>query len=206
MFFANLTPGGQLETLLRSRFADAAQKVRAVYSGKIMYGTMAPWNSGDPTLLANIDYLIIPIFGIDFHAADNDHLTVALLKQKYLDVIANLAAAYGPSRKPAIFQVYAQSTRNWFVTSWIEDGFCVADGANPCKQRSVKIDFSVQAIAYEAMLEAIKTQASFQTAAVDAVASWYLDVILPKDSFPNLSQSWRNKPAEAILRKWFKGS
>lgn len=202
-WLANLTVGSQMQALVSSKMSAAARKVREVYSGKILYGTLSPWASGNATLLANVDYLIVPMWMINFSVADDANTSVPLLKQKYRDLISAVAGAYGPERKPAVFQVYAQSHRNWFKSGWIEDGFCVADDHGPCKQRNVKIDFSIQAIAYEAMLEAIKSQTDFQTAAVDATAYWYVDVMLPKSAFPNLSQSWRNKPAEAILRKWF---
>ena len=65
-------------------------------------------------------------------------------------------------------------------------------------------DFSVQALVYQAYFEAISEQTHFPTATVDLEASWYVDVILPKDAFPNVSQSWRNKPAEAIAYAWFR--
>jgi len=85
------------------------------------------------------------------------------------------------------------------LPGWGEDGFWVSN----CAQNAIRTDFSVQAIAYEAMLEAVSAQTEFTTAGVTAAASWYVDVMLPAQSFPNISQSWRNKPAESILYRWF---
>src|SRR2546426_12077223 len=90
-------------------------------------------------------------------------------------------------------------SRVFLLTGWVEDGFCVSG----CAQNAVRTDFSVQAIAYEAMLEAVSTQTAFTTAGVTAGSYWYVDVMLPAQSFPNISQSWRNKPAESILYRWF---
>ena len=201
------TKDPEIKALLAQKMATAAHKVREVYSGKIMYGLLTNgYNTDDATLLEAIDLLIINSWMINISEEDEKNISVALLKQKYLELYQGLANAYGPKRKPAIFQVYAQSQRNWFKGGWVEDGFCT----NNCEQYKVTVDFSIQAIAYEAMLEAINEQTSFETASVDATAYWYTDAIMPngttKSAFPNLSQSWRNKPAEAILRKWFAGS
>jgi Glycoside Hydrolase Family 113 len=190
--------------LFISKMTNAAQQVRSVYSGKILYGRVAPWISGNTALLNSIDWFIGDLFGISnsMTAQENTNLTVPLLKQKYLSLMKALANALGPIRKPMAWGVFAQSHRNYLLSGWVEDGFCV----NGCSQQSIQIDFSVQAMAYEAMLEAIAEQTLFTTASVDAYAYWYLDVMLPKDSFPNLSQSWRNKPAESILYQWFRRS
>lgn len=188
------------EALFISKMIDAAQQVRSVYSGKILYGFTAPWLSGDPVLLNSIDWFVGELFGIELDATENANLSVPLLKQKYLDLMSALANALGPSRKPMAWQVFAQSHRNYLLTSWIEDGFCVDN----CMQQTLQTDFSVQAIQYEAMLEAITEQTLFDTASVDSKAYWFVDVILPKDSFPNISQSPRNKPAESILYEWFR--
>src|SRR3989454_4590440 len=45
-------------------------------------------------------------------------------------------------------------SRDYLLNGWVEDGFCVSG----CAQNAVRTDFSVQAIAYEAMLEAVSTQ------------------------------------------------
>jgi len=105
----------------------------------------------------------------------------------------------GTNKKPILWKMQAQSHRYYLRDGWIEDGFCVSG----CMQNNVQIDFSVQAIAYEAMLEAINQQNFLTVDSVVADTSWYVDILLPKDSFPNLSQSFRNKPAESILYKWY---
>lgn len=179
---------------------EAAQQVRSVYSGIILSGQIAAWTY-DQVLLDNIDFFIgdqFPFINVD--ATENANLSVTLLKVKYLDLMNNLANAHGPSKKPVVWQVFAQSHRDWPLIHWIEDGFCV----DSCMQNSLQTDFSVQVIEYEAMLEAIAEQTFFFTASVDAKAYWFVDVILPKDSFPNISQSPRNKPAESILYEWFR--
>ena len=188
-----------LRDLFIAKMTAAAQQVRGVYSGKILYGDVAPWISNDPDLMNSIDWFIGNIFGIQFSPADNANITVPQLRQKYLDLITGLSNVLGATKRPVIWQLFAQSHRDYLLNGWVEDGFCVSG----CAQNAVRTDFSVQAIAYEAMLEAVSTQTAFTTVGVTATASWYVDVILPAQSFPNISQSWRNKPAESILYRWF---
>jgi len=188
-----------LRDLFIAKMTAAAQQVRGVYSGKILYGDVAPWISNDVDLMNSIDWFIGNIFGIQFSAADNANITVPQLRQKYLDLITGLSNVLGTTKRPVVWQLFAQSHRDYLLNGWVEDGFCVSS----CAQNAVRTDFSVQAIAYEAMLEAVSTQTAFTTVGVTATASWYVDVILPAQSFPNISQSWRNKPAESILYRWF---
>ena len=185
--------------LFIAKMTAAAQQVRAVYSGKILYGAEAPWISNDPDLMNSIDWFIGDIFGIQFTAADNENITVPQLREKYLAFITGLGNALGPTKRPVVWHIFAQSHRDYLLNGWVEDGFCVSG----CAQNAVRTDFSVQAIAYEAMLEAVSTQTEFTTAGVTAGSYWYVDVMLPAQSFPNISQSWRNKPAESILYRWF---
>ena len=185
--------------LFIAKMTAAAQQVRAVFSGKILYGAEAPWISNDPDLMNSIDWFIGDIFGIQFTAADNENITVPQLKEKYLAFITGLGNVLGPTKRPVVWHIFAQSHRDYLLNGWVEDGFCVSG----CAQNAVRTDFSVQAIAYEAMLEAVSTQTEFTTAGVTAGSYWYVDVMLPAQSFPNISQSWRNKPAESILYRWF---
>ncbi|MHB1207688.1 MAG: hypothetical protein ACYCZX_19145, partial [Rhodospirillaceae bacterium] len=189
--------------LVAERMVEAARQVRAVYSGKLMYGQFAPYASNDPALLASIDWII----GSTFQAArlteaQDAAATVPLLKQRYRDSIAFLATSYGSARKPVVWQLFAQSQRNFLKSGWVEDGNSPANLANELLQVA---DFSVQAMAYEAQLEAIAEQTDFETAGVDTTGYWYTDTILPQTAFPNFSQSVRNKPAESIVRAWFAG-
>ncbi len=188
-----------LRDLFIAKMTAAAQQVRRVYAGKILYGDVAPWISDDVDLMNSIDWFIGNIWGIQFSAADNANITVPQLREKYLTLITGLGNKLGAAKRPVVWQLFAQSHRDYLLNGWVEDGFCVSS----CAQNAVRTDFSVQAIAYEAMLEAVSTQTEFTTVGVTAVASWYVDVMLPAQSFPNISQSWRNKPAESILYRWF---
>src|SRR3989449_4882510 len=140
-----------LRDLFIAKMTAAAQQVRGVYSGKILYGDVAPWISNDVDLMNSIDWFIGNIFGIQFNAADNANITVPQLRQKYLDLITGLGNVLGAAKRPVVWRLFAQSHRDYLLNGWVEDGFCVSN----CAQSAVRTDFSVQAIAYEGMLEAI---------------------------------------------------
>jgi len=192
-----------MEMLFISKMVTAAQQVRAVYSGKIMYGqTNKLFNNVDECalILKEIDVYIGDLTAANHIASnENSNPTVSMMKQKYLTAMSWYSNMMGTNKKPILWKMQAQSHRYYLRDGWIEDGFCVSG----CMQNNVQIDFSVQAIAYEAMLEAINQQNFLTVDSVVADTSWYVDILLPKDSFPNLSQSFRNKPAESILYKWY---
>jgi len=77
-----------LRDLFIAKMTAAAQQVRGVYSGKILYGATAPWLSNDVGLMTSIDWFIGDLFSnIQFSAAENANITVPQLKQKYLDLM-----------------------------------------------------------------------------------------------------------------------
>jgi hypothetical protein len=177
-----------------------AQQVRSVYNGKIYMGVQGYGGMiADPNLLANIDWMRVCL-NDSLTSTQVNNLSVALRKQTYIDQINSIASGMGNLVIPVIWIVCAQSYNNYFLDGPVEDGLCV----NGCMQASLTTDFSVQAIGYEGELEAISAQTAFPNAAVEPISYWWVDVILPDQSFPNLSTSCRNKPAESILYQWYK--
>jgi len=192
-------PQPQYAPLYRSGMTEVAANMRTVFSGKVALGTLAPWASDDAALMDQVDWIIVELFGATLDAAENEAISVTQMKAKYLDLIGAYGSLLSKHGKPAAFRVYAQSHRDYLRDGWMEDGFC----SPGCPQQAAATDFSVQAIAIEAQLEAITAQDDFALGTVDAMGYWFADVILPDTSFPNLSQSIRNKPAEAIVHRWF---
>lgn len=191
----------EYQPIYRQRIAEVSAAVRQVYSGKRAIGTLSLWSSADDALMAQVDLLLLELWTVQFKLTASDHANLgpAVVKQRTEEVIRDFANVVGRYNKPAIFRIMAQSHRDYLKSGWVEDGFCT----NGCMQRDVITDFSVQAIAYEGQLQAIKGQSSFPVGAVEGVGYWFADVILPKESFPNLSQSIRGKPAEYLLSRWF---
>jgi hypothetical protein len=190
----------EIVSLFKSKITTAAQQVRSVFSGKIILGALNSQTVYDQTFLSNIDWMMNELSGANVSAAENMNMTVAMMKQKYLDDIASQANNLGDHTKPRVWTLKSESYRDYFVNGFVEDMFCV----NGCMQKNLPTDFSVQAIAYEAMLEAVAQQTYFTTAAVTPASYLYTDVALPMNGMPNISFSWRNKPTESILYQWFK--
>ncbi len=133
-------------------------------------------------------------------AAQNQALSFSLVREGYAQAMSGLAARYAPYGKPISFRPFVQSHRDYFLTGWIEDAH---DCGASCVEQTLTTDFPVQAIGYEAALEAI-TSSGVDLAAVDTPNYWYTDALMPGAWYPNISQSVRNKPAESIFAAWFR--
>jgi hypothetical protein len=123
-------------------------------------------------------------------------LSVSSLKPVYKLLLANIAndlSDLGPSQKPVVMVGYIESNLTSLVTGTIDDFGCCA---------SIPTDFSVQAIAYEALLESM-SESGLNFLSFFSRGYWQTDVILPKDTFPNIGRTVRNKPAESIIYQWF---
>ena len=129
---------------------------------------------------------------------------------------------------PIIWNLFAQSHKMFISTGWLEDGFCTPGTYknvyyDDCMQYEVPTDFSAQAIFVEGLLRAIDKQSLFVTKGTTAsTAYWLSDTLIPDENqygsdcgrafgscgvegFPNISQSVRGKPAENIIKAWYKG-
>jgi len=184
---------------------DAAlSQIRDVYHGTVRlydWGAVDITRSSAIALYKNVDAIQLEFDTPILSADENQNLTFSLVKQKYKHLFAGMVnqfVAAFPSQKIA-FYALIQSHRNFLQTGWIEDAFCV----NGCIQNTLQTDFSVQAIAYEALLEAA-AESGIDFMSFDTKGYWYADNILPNTSFPNTAQSVRNKPAETILQRWYK--
>jgi hypothetical protein len=193
-----MTP--ELVSVYVPKMTNLARRVRGVYSGKRFLGTS--YAPSEPKLLKNIDWVHCPV-NVWVPAEKNNHLSLSLLKRSAEDCLAWHAGKLGAEAPPVVWAILACSHPKALNGPWVEDSFCVPSRED-CSQRKVRTDFSVQALAYEAMLEAINEQTLLKTASVEVMAYWFVDIVRPKDSFPNLSMSFRNKPAESIVYEWFK--
>ena len=73
-----------------------------------------------------------------------------------------------------------------------------------CLQAEISAEFSLQAILYEAALEAAFGIPGFDPGGI-GIDYWQTDGVLPSNTFPNVAYSVRNKPAEQVVRQWFGG-
>ncbi|MDO9131191.1 MAG: hypothetical protein Q7U34_15125 [Anaerolineales bacterium] len=185
------------------------KKIRNVYSGKVFLMIEPLWGadlSKLDTLLNQVDgFIYTPPTSI-LYESDDKTVSVSHLKTLYLNNFADLGRDFGKYNKLIYFRVLIQSSEEFLEKGWNEDVGCIARGDDPCYQKNLEVDFSAQAVAYEAMMEAIKQTHNnyFTVGGVDSYGYWFTDVILPDVSQPQIAQSVRNKPAESIVYEWFK--
>lgn len=201
-WFFDATP---FSDVYATKMAAALTQLRNVFHGKVRLadGVVQVNDPGSAPYLALYNSADIVMIGSPQNILTSDedqNLSFPLIKQKYKEGIARIAQRFAafPS-KPLAFITLIQSHRHFLQAGWIEDSFCV----NNCIQQRLQTDFSVQANGYEALLEAMM-ESGLNFVSIDPAGYWYVDVIQPKDSFPNTSQSVRNKPAEVVLQNWYR--
>jgi hypothetical protein len=197
-------------------FVKIINNVKNVFNGKIFMGWPRFY---DKRVIEKVDAIVIGLTPSNWSYIDDSNISVSLLKQRYMDAITGIYLDYslnsGIDTKniPIIWDFNIQSRDKALSQGWIEDGFCIDNGNNivafdstSCLQKNYVTDFSVQALAIEGAFQAIKQQAYFKNYGVNfSTGYWHTDTIIASDEgFPNLSQSIRNKPAESIIKYWFK--
>jgi hypothetical protein len=198
-------------------FLSIINDIRTIYNGKIFMGIPLFY---DKRIIDKVDAISIPINNPTIWSYnDSLNISVSLLKQRYMDTIVgqyipfSLYSGVETKSIPVIWDVGIQSRDNFLSEGWREDGFCVKPNNNGpvsyndplCIQKNYKTDFSIQALAYEGLFQAIKEQPYFKTYGINLSTSyWHTDTLVPgEEGFPNLSQSIRGKPAENIVKHWF---
>jgi hypothetical protein len=202
--------------LFVSAYKDTAREVKKVYTGKTSITSFlsASWVLSDPELRGLIDIVKLPIYGAQLTESDMNVLTLESYKAHiagtfdwFQSTIDQLAAL---GKQAAIEFGGVQSRLDVFTfPGYIEETGCTAEiGAlngsqDQCIQKSLKTDFSVQAIYYEALLELINGLNAPLGLTVFVGDYWETDTLTPQTAFPNMAASVRNKPAEGILKSWY---
>ncbi|MDO8623324.1 MAG: hypothetical protein Q7R52_03685 [archaeon] len=197
------------EEVYQKKMLTLLEKVRKVYSGKIIL-LIEPLSGANlnelDTFLSKVDaYIFTPQTNILKYSSDKS-VTLENLKNLYSKELKEKGQLFSKYNKPFYLRILIQSEKNFLIDGWNEDAFCIKKGENSCYQKELNPDFSMQAIAYEALLESIKEvhNKDIKIEAVDTYGYWFTDVMLPKNSQPQIAQSIRNKPAESIVKEWYK--
>jgi hypothetical protein len=213
----------EIEEIYISSFSEIIDRIRESFSGEITWGQIGSVIS-DPRVIDKVDAIHVSLGGPMLTIDENENLSPTLIQDSILKQIEEFHRVYScvhgcnykPSTRdvPVLFEIAVQSRDKYWTEGWIEDGFCVSGTIDSgeeldCIQETYVTDFSVQAIGIEGVLRAIDSkQYNFTTKGVNFHSSyWHTDTLVPgEEGFPNLSQSIRGKPAEDIVRYWFKGS
>ncbi len=209
------------------RLASLADQLKNTYSGKIEYGQIGRVYPDD-AVFSKIDSLYInPNWqGLQLTEQQNSKLTVDMVREAALiwfeQEYRRIYCSDEPEctiteKKPVTVGIQIQSRDKMFIEGWVEDGFCTEgtlenDVVVNCIQDYYITDFSVQAVGYEGILQAIDQQTYFQITGIDIhTGYWLTDTLIGNgevnagEGFPNISQSIRGKPAEKIVQYWFDG-
>lgn len=196
------------ENVYQEKMLALLKKVREVYSGKVIL-MLEPFSGADLSkldlLFKSVDVFLYTPDTTPLARVPDKTVSVDNIKNYYLNFFNDLGVRFGKYQKPFFLRVLIQSEKDFLVKGWNEDQFCIKKGDNPCYQKDLVVDFSSQAIAYEALMEAIKASHKkvINIGAVDTYGYWFTDVMLPDTSQPQMAQSVRNKPAESIVKAWF---
>ena len=192
------------EHLWGDLWKETIQQVRAVFSGKLEYNVPMSSDLNDiaegrvsVTSFAGIDDFLFSQWNPDF-SSYNDSL--GKLISNFSAWMRQLRAFKARVNRPVYLEVAFQSTDGYLVDGWHD----VAVG----KLGNTTPDFFEQARLYEALFQVIN-----QTRVVDGIISYkyHWDDPFGPDMGMNalarmdLSASIRNKPAEAVVKKWFGG-
>lgn len=200
------------------KFVSIIDNIKTVFSGKLFMGWPRFY---DNRVITKVDAIVIPLTPSNWSYMDDLNMSVNLLKNRYIDSITGIYLDYSlnsgtnPSNIPVIWDFNIQSRDKALSQGWVEDGFCIALNNNDgpiaysdsrCVQKTYVTDFSVQAMAIEGAFQAVKQQTYFKNYGVNfSTGYWHTDSINPSDEgFPNISQSIRGKPAENIVKYWYK--
>lgn len=218
----------ELKDYYIERFAEIIDDIRTHFDGEIVWGQIG-YVFNDERIFSRVDSLLVNAMNAggstQFTTEENANLTPEIIKQKTLESLENMKTQiycldihqpcwHGKSDRelPISLNIQVQSRDDFFLTGWKEDGFCtsgqLADGSqSECVQNSFVTDFSVQAIGVEGIMRAIAEQGTFEINSVDIhTGYWLSETLVPgSEGFPNISQSIRGKPAEAVLKYWYTG-
>ena len=198
------------EDVYQAEMLALLSKVRTVYHGRVLMVINPFWGADLnklSRLLGSVDGFIYDALIQPFWESGDKTVSVSNVKALYLKAFRNLSEYFSGFSKPYLIRLLIQSEKTFLENGWNEDMFRVRRGDDPYYQRNLEVDFSVQAIAYEAALEAVKQAHAdryMEVYGVDTTGYLFMDVILPYISQPQISQSVRNKPAEAVVYQWFK--
>ena len=211
---ASVQPGGQYLADYTNFLVQLTRDIRSVFQGKLYYGGQN--QDIYPQVISVVDEFVYRFWlgaGVGTYTVSNP-LTVAnvknTLQQRLYWDFQRAGVDFNNLNtisKPVIFKIYAQSNVEFYTSNgYAEDNFCF----EPCTaQRSLTTSFSAQAVAYEAALELANEQTYLTTGGAGPYGYAFFNSLSETKmqngmpTFPNISNSIRNKPAELIVRNWF---
>ncbi len=196
-------------------FADEYEKIlpimKTIYKGQVVMFANG-WLLDKPAMLDSIDIIVTGIWDGGFLPSAQKPFNV----QNYKAALLNNGLSQGVFNtwdrpgKSLLISPGIQSRSNWFsAPGYLEETGCVSSmgsfntSTSGCLERETAPDFSLQAIYYEALFEAL-AGINFKGNIIVAPGDmWETNSMVSESVFPNIGASIRNKPAEGVIKTWF---
>ncbi|NPV75314.1 MAG: hypothetical protein HPY59_02960 [Anaerolineae bacterium] len=152
-------PGiGGFEGVCQTKMLELLDRVRAIYSGQVLF-VIEPGIGADlnklSDLLDAVDAFISTPYTSSLEISADKTVSVDNLKRLYSENINNIGVEFARFEKPFLLRVLIQSEKDFLIRGWNEDMFFIERSGDPCYLKNLTVDFSVQAVAMEAILEAV---------------------------------------------------
>ena len=187
------------EDFADTRFQEIIKKIRVIYHGKVFGNENGKFGGFTevPKYINELDGLYVSSPWI---MTLSENASVDTIKTTQLNNINEVMKPLN-SYKPDLFIVLSQASFNKSIsgTPYFEfNDYTVA------KDKNYKANWQLQAKVYESFFENINGNKKFSGVAVNNY--WWDDMMDPKYADPLISMSFsiRNKPAEIIVKNWWK--
>ena len=203
---------GSVETgkLFADEYTKTLVNIKQEYKGKIIFSG-GGWFWGRPDFIDKIDIIGVGFWTPAFTAEQSASLSVESYKAA-LVASGTVSSLQYVDRigKTMLMNITIQSRGDALTNpGYVEETACTAAlgdlnvSTGTCMQRDTPTDFSLQAIVYEAIFETIKEN-SFKVSPIVMIGDyWETDSLIPQTAFPNIAASFRNKPAEGVVKRWY---
>ena len=197
-----------LNTVYGTRMIETVPKIRGVFRGQLRMKAHVSLTTSAP--LRNAVDLVELTYWFGHQGLTDPNTPVSVLTSRYQNALQGQTGIYSTLGKPVIFELYGAPRADFLSTQYIEETFCVADfntifvSDKNCIQRAMKPDFAQQARLLHAQLVVASQQTALQVYGVEMGAYWMVDQLTPSSTFPHIAVSARNKPAEGVLKAWFR--
>lgn len=216
MYFDTGDGSADTRAFFAQEYLKASVTMKNVFKGKtVMGGSPLLWQDGTgaPTDLMGVIDIVSSGMWLPAEMANlGSALTVESYKAAVGNSYRNNLSYLDRYGKTLLFNIYIQSRGNAFSQpGYMEETACTPSfgsfdtASNLCLPRATSTDFSLQAIVFEATLELIAEAGKTARSPLMVLAAdmWLTDSLMPFTAFPNIGTTFRNKPAEGILKAWF---
>jgi len=201
-------------SLYYASYKNLYEELRSIYNGKFILSGHLVYKTEDFADLADVIEVNWGTNRISDGLPENyeeSELSADLITEAYSQAIQYDIDYYSRYNKEIMVRGGAGQSRSNVFSSpeYIEEANCISSvgSFNPsfdeCIQEDIIPDFALQAVILEGFFRALSTIDNSVPLSVLIENYWQTDNLIPQTAFPNIGESFRNKPAEAVVRSWY---